>query len=51
MTGELKSICSNCGKSLEPNEGTIIAGRYRNFILCDACEKYEENFIKWSDED
>lgn len=43
--------CSNCGNFLKPNEGTIIAGRWRTFIICSECKDKIDDFVKWSDEE
>lgn len=43
--------CSNCGKFLKPNEGTIIAGRWRTFILCSECKDKIDDFVKWGDKE
>lgn len=43
--------CSNCGNFLKTNEGTIIAGRCRMFILCSECKDKIDDFVKWGDEE
>ena len=42
--------CSCCGNFLNSNEGIIIAGRCRDYILCCDCSKRKAEFIKRSDE-
>lgn len=41
------NLCSEAIK----NEGTIIAGRFKTYILCSDCDKRKDEFIKWSDEE
>lgn len=47
----IEDRCSCCGNPLMQNEGTIIVGRCRTYILCSDCDKRKDEFIKWSDEE